>query len=629
MTDFSENKQNPPKTKLKNCRICGIESEAGEKLFNSQSEIEKIAVQICSYISFKLQNVQIYPNWICPGCHLQFETTNEFFELIKNGQTKLYEQYGYPSKPPRKRKRKKVHTFTVCGTQLDDPSSDNHPNESIIPTKRISKKPIRYIDSMQGNELEDLYSKIGLSKRKTKEPPTEPIALIEDQDGVTLGELISTTDQLHRNSSRYQCDFCKAAFVKELAFYSHLATHKNILYQCTECQAVFQAKSMFDEHVRQTKHIGLGIIETPPEIQIEIPANMQKVEPPKTEIEIKKSTKFVCISCSKSFDTNLAMQRHQKTHNDARPFQCDICFARFKRKTVLQTHKATHRTEHPFKCHKCSRRFTLKQTLQNHLKWVHDGIKPYYCKICKKYFSQKSNLTEHKRIHNGDRPFVCLKCGNAFKTSSQCRLHQKTHVIQIESKEKENLEKTIKCLVCDKYFVTRFNMKTHLRIHTGEKPYACNLCPRKFADRSNFRKHKKNHLVEKKTKQPKQHTLLKSNLNEEILSSETADDENLNLDPDPDGLMPTTSKSFTILENIVLPNVNNSLIGIINENDVENVDQWNSDLMVTDIPNDENSIVQQQQQQEMLMNQLVCISYQDPMNPVTSKTTYYLVNQGI
>lgn len=60
-----------------------------------------------------------------------------------------------------------------------------------------------------------------------------------------------------------------------------------------------------------------------------------------------------------------------------------------------------------------------------------------------------------------------------------------------------NVPEKVKCPECNKCFSTNAYLREHIRVHTGEKPYACDECGQAFAQKCNLRMHKRIHTGER------------------------------------------------------------------------------------------------------------------------------------
>ncbi|KAK3877152.1 hypothetical protein Pcinc_018107 [Petrolisthes cinctipes] len=104
---------------------------------------------------------------------------------------------------------------------------------------------------------------------------------------------------------------------------------------------------------------------------------------------------------------------------------------------------------------------------------THTGEKPYVCPHCPHRTAEKSNLNAHG-VRGGYRRDTYLgRGGNGRLVAAAAAVEVTTHP----------------CLLCQKRFTSRQDLKRHVRTHTGERPYQCPLCPHRAALKGNIKKH--------------------------------------------------------------------------------------------------------------------------------------------
>ncbi|KAM9708069.1 uncharacterized protein ACNS7B_000511 [Menidia menidia] len=114
-----------------------------------------------------------------------------------------------------------------------------------------------------------------------------------------------------------------------------------------------------------------------------------------------------------------------------------------------------------------------------------------------------------------EKTLVCNDCGQRFNQKTHLRTHMRVHTGEKpfscdycgqRFNQKTNLtahirihtgKKPFNCNICGLRFSRKNNLKTHMRVHTGEKPFSCDHCGQRFTDKTNLNRHMSVHTGEK------------------------------------------------------------------------------------------------------------------------------------
>uniref|UniRef100_A0A3B3E1X6 C2H2-type domain-containing protein n=1 Tax=Oryzias melastigma TaxID=30732 RepID=A0A3B3E1X6_ORYME len=170
------------------------------------------------------------------------------------------------------------------------------------------------------------------------------------------------------------------------------------------------------------------------------------------------------------------------------------------------------------KCSVCGKTFT--QSYLNHsqvkqLDVIHSGVTLGLCEPCRNRLDQGDAVTIQLDTPSDKRSHFCKVCGKVFMGRGKLMTHMKIHTgerpFSCETCGKSFIqrsdltvhtrthtgEKPFSCEICEKAFSYAQGLNTHLRTHTNERPYSCEICGKNFIRNSNLTDHMRTHTGEK------------------------------------------------------------------------------------------------------------------------------------
>jgi len=124
-------------------------------------------------------------------------------------------------------------------------------------------------------------------------------------------------------------------------------------------------------------------------------------------------------------------------------------------------------------CNICDRDFTWFGNFQKHV-LTHGNLSE------NDHFFPNDHISEERMIiRESSNNFRCRLCNKTFTRLSGLRTHIRMH----------NGQRPFKCQDCALAFTTNRALKMHSRIHSGERPYKCSQCDKTFTRKDELQAH--------------------------------------------------------------------------------------------------------------------------------------------
>ncbi|XP_050093411.1 zinc finger protein 660-like [Anopheles aquasalis] len=201
--------------------------------------------------------------------------------------------------------------------------------------------------------------------------------------------------------------------------------------------------------------------------------------------EMFSSQIFSCKSCRDVFLDKESHAKHMKNHVEGYEKFCKMCDEGFRSKIALYAHKCYSNS--PFLCWICGMTMATKKQHKRHM-ISHEPEEMWGCSLCPSRFTSLHAMKAHLVTHKKHKLFSCDVCGMNLSSKRNLEYHQ-------QAVHGGGLEKVYNCNICDRRFSLPYMLKTHMKTHTGLRPYKCVYCNRVYGCGGDLVEHVAKHHV--------------------------------------------------------------------------------------------------------------------------------------